>query len=75
MGSDKSSLAIVRAVTELAKHMNLDVVSEGIELQEQADFLKDLECQYAQGYLFSKPMSVEDMQKLHPATQLQLQLL
>ncbi len=62
LGNDPSSLAIVRAVTELAKHMNLDVVSEGVELQEQADYLKDLECPYAQGYLFSRPMTLEAMQ-------------
>jgi diguanylate cyclase (GGDEF)-like protein/PAS domain S-box-containing protein len=73
LGSDQSSLAIVRAVTELARHMNLEVVSEGVELQEQADFLKGLECQYAQGYLFSKPISLEDMHKLHPHAQLQMQ--
>jgi EAL domain-containing protein (putative c-di-GMP-specific phosphodiesterase class I) len=64
LGSDQSSLAIVRAVTELAKHMNLDVVSEGVELQEQAEYLKSLECPYAQGYLFAKPMTLEDMQNV-----------
>ena len=64
LGNDQSSLAIVRAVTELARHMNLDVVSEGVELQEQAEFLKDLECPYAQGYLFARPMTLEAMKDL-----------
>jgi EAL domain-containing protein (putative c-di-GMP-specific phosphodiesterase class I) len=64
LNTDQNSLAIIRAVTELAKHMNLEVVSEGVELQEQADYLKSLECQFAQGYLFAKPMSLEDMQNV-----------
>jgi EAL domain-containing protein (putative c-di-GMP-specific phosphodiesterase class I) len=64
LGNDQSSLAIVRAVTELAKHMNLDVVSEGVEIQEQAEYLKGLACPYAQGYLFAKPMTLEAMQDL-----------
>ncbi len=64
LGNDQSSLAIVRAVTELARHMNLDVVSEGVELQEQAEFLKGLECPYAQGYLFARPMTLEAMKDL-----------
>lgn len=62
LSSDQGSLAIVRAVTELARHMNLDVVSEGVELQEQVEYLKGLECPYAQGYLFARPMSLEAMQ-------------
>jgi diguanylate cyclase (GGDEF)-like protein/PAS domain S-box-containing protein len=62
--SDPNSLAIVRTMTELAKQLGIDVVSEGVELTEQAELLKDLNCRYAQGYLFSKPVPLEEARGL-----------
>jgi diguanylate cyclase (GGDEF)-like protein/PAS domain S-box-containing protein len=62
--SDPNSLAIVRTMTELAKNLGIDVVSEGVELAEQAELLKDLNCRYAQGYLFSKPVPLEEAKGL-----------
>jgi diguanylate cyclase (GGDEF)-like protein/PAS domain S-box-containing protein len=62
--SDANSLAIVRTMTELARNLGIDVVSEGVELIEQAELLKDLNCAYAQGYLFSKPVSLEEAKGL-----------
>jgi diguanylate cyclase (GGDEF)-like protein/PAS domain S-box-containing protein len=58
--NDASSLAIVRTMTELARNLGIEVVSEGVELAEQAELLKDLNCAYAQGYLFSKPVPLEE---------------
>lgn len=48
--------AIVRAIVALAHTLGLSLVAEGIEKPEQAEFLKELGCEYAQGYYFSKPL-------------------
>jgi diguanylate cyclase (GGDEF)-like protein/PAS domain S-box-containing protein len=56
---DSNSLAIVRTMTELAQSLGIDVVSEGVELPEQAELLKDLNCAYAQGFLYSRPVPLE----------------
>jgi len=61
---DKSALAVVTAITGLARSLKLKVVAEGIETQEQLDCLTDLGCQYGQGYLFSKPVTATEATKL-----------
>ena len=55
IGQDKQT-AIVRAMIAMGKAMNLVVVAEGIETQQQLDYLQDLECDIAQGFFFSKPL-------------------
>ena len=49
--------AIVSAITGLAHELDLEVVAEGIETQEQAHQVNALGCEYAQGFLFARPMS------------------
>ncbi len=61
---DSNSFAIVRTMMELAKSLGIDVVSEGVELVEQAELLKGLNCRYAQGYLFSHPVTLEQARDL-----------
>ncbi|MBW8901422.1 MAG: GGDEF domain-containing protein [Massilia sp.] len=48
--------AICNAVLDLARHLNLSVVAEGVETEEQLTYLDDNGCQYIQGYLTGKPM-------------------
>ena len=48
--------AITNAVLDLAKHLNLSVVAEGVETEEQMRYLDQRGCQYVQGYLTGKPM-------------------
>jgi diguanylate cyclase (GGDEF)-like protein/PAS domain S-box-containing protein len=55
-----NSIEIARTVMPLARNLRLDVVAEGVETAEQAQELKNLECKYAQGYYFSKPLSSEE---------------
>lgn len=55
---------IVRTVIALAKALNLKVVAEGIESIHQYHQLKVLGCEYGQGYLFSKPLPVSDIERL-----------
>jgi EAL domain-containing protein (putative c-di-GMP-specific phosphodiesterase class I) len=62
LASDKRSQAIVTAVVRLAQELGLKVVAEGIEHEDQLAFLRDLGCDYIQGFLFSKPMPLENFQ-------------
>ena len=57
----KSDAAIVIAITQMAKTLNLEVVAEGVETEEQAKFLTESKCNYLQGYYFAKPVSIEDL--------------
>ena len=43
----------------MARNVNISVVAEGIETEEQALMLQSLECEFGQGYLFSKPLGAE----------------
>ncbi|WP_168224857.1 putative bifunctional diguanylate cyclase/phosphodiesterase [Rhodoferax aquaticus] len=58
------SCAIVKAVIDMAKAMELAVVAEGVETQEQCDWLRQNGCGIAQGYLFSKPLGASDFENL-----------
>lgn len=62
MGQGDENLEIVRTIVTLAKNLNMDVVAEGIETQEQRAQLHALDCQFGQGYLFSPPLNVADVQ-------------
>jgi EAL domain-containing protein (putative c-di-GMP-specific phosphodiesterase class I) len=44
----------------MAHSLEKDVVAEGVELQAQLDWLRELGCEYAQGYLFSPPLPAEE---------------
>jgi len=54
---DADSRAIVHAMLAVARHFRLKVVAEGIETAEQAEYLRALGCEYAQGYFFSRPLA------------------
>ena len=55
-GSHKDA-AICNTILDLAKHLQLSVVAEGVETEEQLAFLEERGCQYIQGYLTGKPMT------------------
>ncbi len=46
----------MRTVIALAKSIGVDVIAEGVEKQKQLEMLRDVECELAQGYMFSKPI-------------------
>jgi len=56
------SLAIVRAILAMAVGLGLEVIAEGVETPAQQACLRDNGCQHFQGYLFAKPLSVEDFE-------------
>jgi EAL domain-containing protein (putative c-di-GMP-specific phosphodiesterase class I) len=55
---------IAKTILALAKNLKYAVVAEGVETVEQLEFLKELQCDYMQGYLFSKPLPAYDMTAL-----------
>jgi len=64
MGSGQKEENIISAIMPLARSLGMDVVAEGVETEEQLVFLKEVECKYAQGFYFSKPIPAEEAQKL-----------
>jgi len=60
---DKRSLAVVKAIINLARELNTKTIAEGVEKEEQYNLLKEAGCDIAQGYLFAKPMSIEEAVK------------
>lgn len=64
IGKDQKSDAIVVSIIDLAHRMGMKVVAEGIENQQQSDFLCAHGCDYLQGFYYYKPMSAEEFSKL-----------
>ena len=56
--------AIVKAIVDLARALGMQTVAEGIETTEQADQLRDLECELGQGYYFSEPLPAAEARAL-----------
>ncbi|CAM5224142.1 PAS domain S-box-containing protein/diguanylate cyclase (GGDEF)-like protein OS=Ureibacillus acetophenoni OX=614649 GN=SAMN05877842_106208 PE=4 SV=1 [Ureibacillus acetophenoni] len=63
MQDGKSGVAMVSAIITLAHALNLEVVAEGVESLEELEILKAHNCEYVQGYLYSKPLSTEEFSK------------
>jgi diguanylate cyclase (GGDEF)-like protein/PAS domain S-box-containing protein len=61
--TDLSDLAIVSAIIAMAKHLHIEVVAEGIEGYPQLEKLRQLGCNYAQGYLFARPEPAQECQR------------
>ena len=55
---------IIKMLINLSKTMNAITVAEGVETKEQCDFLKENGCDVVQGYYLSKPLPLEDFEKL-----------
>ncbi|MEH6472255.1 MAG: EAL domain-containing protein [Halopseudomonas sp.] len=53
---DRGDAALVEAIVAMARSLKLEVVAEGVETDEQKAFLKELSCNYVQGFFYSKPM-------------------
>ncbi len=57
--TDSSDRELVRAIIAMAKSLSLTVIAEGVEEEAQLDYLRDLGCDTAQGYFYSRPLAAE----------------
>lgn len=62
--NDASDATMVRTIILMAKSLRLDVIAEGVETKEQADFLYQSGCERAQGYHFKRPVSAQAFEAL-----------
>jgi diguanylate cyclase (GGDEF)-like protein len=64
MNTSESSKKYVASIISIGHILNLKVISEGVETQEQLDTLKNIGCDYIQGYIWGKPLPPEEAEKL-----------
>ena len=50
---------IIESIVRMSKWIGMQVIAEGVETQEQADFLCSIGCPFIKGYLYAKPMPVQ----------------
>ncbi|MFA6920304.1 MAG: EAL domain-containing protein [Gallionella sp.] len=62
IATDSSDKAIVRTIIAMTQSMNLKVIAEGVETEEQRQLLHDKGCTHFQGYLFGRPVTIEQFE-------------
>lgn len=69
LGIHISSQIMVRHIINMAHSLGIEVIAEGVETQEQFELLRELQCDSVQGYLFSRPILMEEMDRMERAEQ------
>jgi diguanylate cyclase (GGDEF)-like protein/PAS domain S-box-containing protein len=64
MKADGGGREIIRTIVALAQNLDLHVIAEGVETAMQRDALRDLRCEFAQGYMYSKPVDAKKAEAL-----------
>jgi EAL domain-containing protein (putative c-di-GMP-specific phosphodiesterase class I) len=64
MNTEESNKQYVQSIISIGHVMGLEVISEGVENEDQLDTLKEIGCDYIQGFLWGRPMPAEDAKKL-----------
>jgi len=64
VSTDNATRIITEATIEMAKRLGYETVAEGVETNEQLTYLKEINCDYIQGFLLSKPMDTEHLEQL-----------
>ncbi|MGL5086126.1 MAG: EAL domain-containing protein, partial [Clostridium sp.] len=59
--ADKVDYKIVNNIRSIANHLSMETVCEGVETLEQFNLLKEMDCDFFQGYYFSKPVTLDKM--------------
>jgi len=72
MLASENDVVIVRATIDLAHNLGLKVTAEGVESAEALEMLKRFGCDIGQGYFFSRPMPIEELEKWLSARTMQL---
>ena len=62
--TSKKKYVLIDTIINLAKNLHLKTISEGIELKNQYEYLKESKCDYIQGYYFYKPIKVDELIKI-----------
>ncbi len=68
LNAGNGSMDIVKAISELAHSLKLEIIAEGVETEQQLQRLRELGCTYLQGFLFSKPLDAETAECLYRQT-------
>lgn len=64
IGLDNENSRIVETIVSLAEHIGMSVIAEGVETKNQLDFLRNINCEFAQGYYFARPIKFESVREL-----------
>jgi EAL domain-containing protein (putative c-di-GMP-specific phosphodiesterase class I) len=72
IATDSSDRAIVRTIIAMAQSLNMNVIAEGVETEEQQQILWSKGCIHYQGYLYSKPIPIEQFERLIKETLINL---
>lgn len=64
ISTDPNDAVMVKTIIDMAKNFRLNVIAEGVETQAQLEFLKQNGCMAYQGYLFSKPVPIDQFERL-----------
>lgn len=60
---------VIKNIVNMAKELDIKVVAEGVEIESQADFLKEIGCDMAQGFYYAKPMPIDRFTDVYVNTQ------
>lgn len=60
IGADQSQLQLVGSIIQMGHNLGLTIVAEGVETSEQLTLLKELSCDFIQGYIFSRPLPADE---------------
>ena len=60
----QKGLTILKSIIDMSNEMHLPIIVEGVETQEQADMLTKMKVRFAQGYLFYRPMHIDEFEQL-----------
>ena len=62
LDNNSKNIAIIKSIIAVANSLNIKVIAEGIETETEFATLKELGCDYIQGYLIGKPMTASEFQ-------------
>lgn len=66
--SDSKDAALVKTIIRMAHDLELNVIAEGVETEEQLEFLKTEQCNQAQGYYFNRPLPAQEIEDIYYTT-------
>lgn len=58
-----NDIIVIKNIVNMVNELHMDVIAEGVETTKQADFLRNINCRMAQGFLFDRPLPHDDFQK------------